>query len=500
MSSYEVLERHQHMFLNSQGADVWFVFDNERIPAHKCKLKVMNPWLKSMFHGSLPEGDEIDMTNFNVTGAVFTEFLRFIYFRKANLTMDNIRGIMNLAKQSTIKPFFNECEEFLIKNLSTETTFFAYDLALIHGASRLEKMCYDEICALTQKLFASPWFFACKHNVLERILRCDLALACDEKHIFNGCIAWAESACVHDNQNPTDIASLRAQLQGAVHQIRFGSMTMVEFESCISSYKELFTAKELHEIICMIGKQKKYKSKQFNWTPRSYDFNRDRHTFKCLRYTNTKNQHEYLIRDKETTTFTCSGRVWLKGRLTCEVSFPSNRWKTMNLCIHERRCGYDVVNQRLNTEKTIQFVYNGNIGSREANFEIEDAILLRPGFIYSIQITFHGSAPEHCSSPLALKSKVRVDHDIIFNFTERGIVMSFDLIAFGTRNYLWKIAHNPETWMRILATCIVLSILGTVIALCVIYRDPILHFFEDTLEAILLYFAICIIYICIKES
>lgn len=466
------------MFLNSQDVDV---FDNnERIPAHKCKLKAMNPWLRLIFHGSLPGGDEIDMTNFNVTDTAFTEFLRFVYFQKVNLTMDYIREIMDLAKQSTIKPFINECEEFLIKNLSTGTTIIAYDLALIHGAKRLEQMCKDQKCALTKELFTSPWFLACKHTVLEHILRCDLALACDEKYVFNGCIAWAKAACLRDNQ-PTTIASLRAQLQDAVYQIRFGSMTMVDFKSCIRSYKELFTAKELHEIICMIGKRKKYKSKQFNWIPRSYDVNRDRYTFKCLQYTNTKDQHEYVILDEETTTFTCSRRVLLKG-FTCEMSIQSNRMQTMNVCIYEQRCGYDVTNQRSNTTKQIQFVY---IGSCEASFELVDAILLRPDFIYSIHTTCHRSTQEHRSSPLALKTKVRVDHDIIFKFTERGIVTSFDLIAFGSRNYLWKIAHNPKIWLRILATCIGLCILGTVIALCVIYRNDILHFFEDLLTFII---------------
>lgn len=126
-------------------------------------------------------------------------------------------------------------------------------------------MCEEEICVFAKKIIQSnsPKFLSCEYIVIEKILQFD-ELACEEQQIFNACIAWAKAACIRNNQDPGDVTNIRTQLGNSIYQIRFSSLTMPEFETCIRNYPGLLTANELHEIVCMIGKIKKYKQKQFN--------------------------------------------------------------------------------------------------------------------------------------------------------------------------------------------------------------------------------------------
>lgn len=494
MSSYDVLERHQAMYDNREGADIWFVFGSTRIAAHRCKLEVMKPWFKAM---SLPEGDEVDLTHSNIAQNAFEEFLRFAYLRKTILTVDNIAAVTYLAKKSLSKEFLAECENFLMKNLTKDTLCLVYELALVHNIKQLRKVCEDEMCAFAEKIFHSPTFLTIKYVLLEHFLRCDY-LVCEERRIFDRCIEWAKSACRRDNQNSTNEHSserLRAQLKDAIYQIRFSKMTLNEFAECIRSFPGLFSDIELHEIICMIGKRYNYKPKQFNWTQRYYNPIRNNDGFlECKRYT-SKTTISYLITGEETTTFTCSQKVLLKS-ISCEISNENNQPFTlrMSLSIHEKRFEDSVGNVHLYGMKNVRFVYCESIESNEGNFNLDTEILLRPGITYSIKVNLdqYNQIPQH-GSHLKLKSRVRVDHDIVFKFKQRGIITALKVVRFHKRNYLRKIVHNPKTWISILVIGISLCALIAIIEVIVQNIDTILNFFKNVLIVILVCFVLYIL-------
>lgn len=118
---------------------------------------------------------------------------------------------------------------------------------------------------LNKCFIESRSFIEFPFEFLTNILRCD-ALACKEKIIFKACIAWAKAACDRNNQDPLNAQHLRAHLKDSIYKIRFCSMTIDECSSCINTYLGLFSADELHEIVCMIGRVKEFKTKKFNWT------------------------------------------------------------------------------------------------------------------------------------------------------------------------------------------------------------------------------------------
>lgn len=460
------LKRFQTLYLNPDGADVWFIFDGERIPAHKLLLTTMSPWMKTMFLGSLPEGDEVDMTHSNVTAAAFKEFLRFMYLDKANLTMENIAGVMDLAKQSMVDGIFGECEEFLMKSVTTDTMCFGYQLALLYSADRLKAICEGEICVNAEQTLRSSSFLNFQYDFLHNILKCD-ALACEEKYIFDACIAWAKAACVRNNRDASNVAELRSQLKDSLYQIRFISMSKEEAAACISSLPGLFSADELEEIICMVGHSTDYKPNKFNWQPRYYNLQWDKgRRLMCNRFLFSLSRFEkpYIIKEVETTSFTCNQRVLLNG-FSCEHIELCNR--AANIQITEKRsddpCKAPI--ERFNEQLTLSFenkqiisTKNSSYFSYKANVKLNKAILLRPKHVYEIRIAFEKDLSESTESDEApphtdhfnrcvYKSKILLDLDIMIRFKGHlGIVSQLSLSRFDRKRYFQKIVSSPKAW------------------------------------------------------
>lgn len=92
------------LYLNSELADVWFIIDGERIPCHKLVLSSRSEWFMTMFHGSLPERGDIDLSD-SATPAEFKEFLQFFYLHDVKLTINNISGVFDLVKHSMVDEF-----------------------------------------------------------------------------------------------------------------------------------------------------------------------------------------------------------------------------------------------------------------------------------------------------------------------------------------------------------------------------------------------------------
>ncbi|XP_055303163.1 kelch-like protein 38 [Sitodiplosis mosellana] len=451
-------KRIELLYLNEEDADVWFVFDDARVPAHKLILTTTSPWMKTMFFGSLPEGNEVDMTRAKVTSTAFKEFLQFFYTDKVKLTMANIESVIDLAKQSLSDHIFIECEEFLVKSITTDTMCFGYQLALRYGASKLKKICEDEICVNAEEVLRSSSFMDFPYEFLQQILQCD-ALACEEKDVFNACIAWAKAACKRNDEDPSKATNLRAQLKDTVHQIRFVSMTNEEVAACIGSCPGFFTADELEEIIRMTASKSVKKCNEvnkFNWTPRYFNLQWDNgHRLECRRFMfRDSDPNRYKVQEVEITSFTCNRRVLLRS-FNCECTQVA--MKAANVEIIEKRCNGDDPVERYNEETMLDFKewiigLQANPTFFEAEFILNKAILLRPKYIYVIKITFQPELEEAEAYPQlyndgVYKSSVVIDFDILIKFSQtRGIISSLSLSRFDRKNLIQKLIRKPLLW------------------------------------------------------
>ncbi|KAJ6643408.1 BTB/POZ domain-containing protein 3 [Pseudolycoriella hygida] len=454
-NSTQKLKNIQSLYLNEDGADVFFLLDGERIPGHKIILTAMSDYYKTMFYGSLREDNNIDMNDSNVSVESFKEFLKFIYMSEPNLTMDNIDGVLTMAKRSLSEDILNECEQFLKNSVTIDTMFFGYQLALLYDLKQLKNICKEEICVHAESVLKSASFLKFPFEHFQILIEFD-TLACEEIDMFNACINWAKAACRQNNLDVLNAVNLRDQLRDLVHQIRFTSMTKEEAASCIGDYPGLFLANgELQEIICMIGHNNAYQPKQFNWTPRYFNLKYNKNQqIECSRMSNTHvTDSPYQVKHIETTRFTCNRHVILRG-ISCDIQIQISTPITVQ--INEIKT-VESTNERYNQRLIGQFILNPKSEVYEASITLDKVILIRPNYIYDINITFethfqNPNNPDMYSNSI-LKRKMRVDHDIVFNFRRRGLVSRLSLSRFDNKNYFQKIKHNPKTWMM-LAVCL----------------------------------------------
>lgn len=447
-SAHNGLNRFKALYLSDEGADVWFVFRTDRIPAHKLILTTMSPWLNTMFFGSLPEGNEVDMTNSDICALAFKEFLQFFYMDEVKLSIEHIEGVIDLAKQSLTDHIFNECENFLTKNVTTNTMCFGYELALRYGAKKLKAICEDEICVHAETILRSTSFMEFPHDFLENILQCD-ALACEEKYIFDACIAWAKAACKRHEKDPSKVENLRAELNDSVYQIRFISMTKEEIATCIASYPGLFCAEELEEIICMNGRLGDLKVKKFNWTPRYFNLQWDKgRQLTCKRFASW-NINTYVVKTIETLRFASNRHILLSG-FRCECKNYCE--KEVDIAIYEMRFDDTEKVERYSEQQvTLHFENKSKYYFKhEAQFKLKKALLLRPQYKYEIKITIQPNEDEakpFCNH-IDYKLKVILDFDIKIQFDRmNGLISTLDLIRFDNKNFVQKLIRSPMTWL-----------------------------------------------------
>lgn len=456
-------EKFKLKYLNPNGADIWFVFGDEKIPAHKFILETMSPWLNTMFNGSLPVRDEVKMNESGITLEAFKEFLRFIYTYEVKFTMDNVGEIIHLAKLSLTEEFFVKCEDFLIKSFRTEHVFFCYELALLYGANRLKKLCEKEISLNARQVIHTSKFLDFPYEFLENLLKCD-ALTCGEKDIFDACIAWARAACKRNNFNPDVPENIRAQLKESMYQIRFSSMTKEERSACISSCRGLFTIEELEEIICMVGNEKIFRTKKFNWTARNHKCE-----LVCSRFqpsnrdTSASSSHvKYNFKQVERTTLKSNTKLKLMGFI-CEGSeFTHTEWHERERNLIAPMQTYPVNVSIFETDRSI---FNGratldfsekrefvNYDSNKATYTLSLPLLLRANCRHTIEIQFERQPRLH--NYCELKSQVHVDDDISIEFEgTRGAISCLHLQRIDEKGTFKK-----RLWWILVALVVIMTI------------------------------------------
>lgn len=324
MSSQTRGKPFEELYLNVELADVWFMIDGERIPCHKLVLSTGSPWFKAMFHGSLPEQGDVDLSD-SSTSAEFKEFLQFFYLHDVKLTITNIAGVFDLVKRSMVDEYFVECETFLIKNLTIQNMCLGYQLAQLYDAKKLKRFCERAICMKPTAIFSSESFLNAPYEIVLQIMSFD-ELLCDEKDAIDGCMAWAQAACRRNQINPKNVANLRAQLNEIVYQMRFVSINVKEYGALLHKFPDLFNKEESQEIIFVMSQIKE--RTKFNTKPRIFQvYSNDQQMLCCNRFVSRELNvidEKYRTKRIETTIFSSNRPVLLRG-FTYATRFGSVR-------------------------------------------------------------------------------------------------------------------------------------------------------------------------------
>lgn len=193
--------------------------------------------------------------------------MQFFYLDEIVLTIENIEDVINLAQQSLVDDFTNECIDFLKEIVANENVCTVYRLALLFDIKDLIHICEHHISGNVQELFGEEDFINSDRDILMKIVKKD-SLSCREFEVFDACIQWARAACEQKNIDAGKMVNLRAELSEVIGEIRFCSMKIEEFAVLHRKYKGFFTTDESDEIIYMIGKLEDFKSEKFNQRPR----------------------------------------------------------------------------------------------------------------------------------------------------------------------------------------------------------------------------------------
>lgn len=486
--AYQRLQQNiSQMYLNREDADVVFVIDGKRIPSHKSILRTMSEYFVVMFGPTWHTESEIVFNrsaladtprqyDHSVSAKSFKEFLKFAYDVPRKLTMDNVKGVIDLAKgptqeeegraQQRADRILTECEDFLKKSIKESNIRQVYEWAELYDMQRLK----TEIILHTESALKSKNFHKFPYDYLEMILMSN-ALPCEEKDIFDACIKWAERACRTNSLDPTNMEQLRAQLidgDDLLYQIRFTAMTSRDAAICIRSYPKLFKKDELREIICMVGQHRNdFRPNKFNWTPRRCNLEwSNGKELNCSRFIagdkGKEGEAVYTLKRCEATRFTCNRRMTLKG-FKCELS--GSERKSIHLQIREINSdNHSVELLRPSPTFTVHFEEKQTCVKHSSflahiRLNANDQFLLRPNYTYEISITFDNQLID-MKSLSSFKQKVRFDHDLVVRFDKkyRGIVASLSIRRFDDRKFLSKLVRDPKLWISIIATALIVCI------------------------------------------
>lgn len=241
------------LFLDEASADVKFFFtpygSQPHFLAHKFLLANGSSVFKQMFYGGVKKVEKIYIKD--ATFNEFKEFSQIFYLDKITLTIENVGGVLRLAKEYDVTECISLCEKFLQEYLSAEKVCSILDLAITFDRPELAKHCHRIIREHSAAVFASDSFHQCSQQVLKEILKRG-DLNCSAKEIFDACIDWAEQKCAKNDVDASKVVNLKKQLGKCLYLIPFHLMCHKELNECLSVHKTLFTQEELIEIISII--------------------------------------------------------------------------------------------------------------------------------------------------------------------------------------------------------------------------------------------------------
>lgn len=340
-----------------ETGDVKFIVDGKKVRAHRNILAAFSPKYKAQLYDTALDKDNIVIEG--VTVNAFMEFLRLFYFNKVDLTYENIGMVLDLSVQSFADDFVADCVEFLKQKLVTENFWYVYHLAIFYDIKELINCCEQSINKNPEELFAANEFLQCDRVVLLHILKSD-SLHCKEVDIFDACIAWARSVCQQKAIDAKQPENLRAELGDAIYQVRFGSMTTMDFIASYEPIRGFFSPDEFYDVMCIIGSLKGFKSDKFNQTPRGLCLSLLNCDFECKRILHFRNPDHVLNLFEEGIDFKFSEQVKVIG-FALSTPFPIENPNEFRISIKIPPFGssfllkYTVLHSNLEDEKIVCF-------------------------------------------------------------------------------------------------------------------------------------------------
>lgn len=403
------------LYLNSHMADVHFVFKHDRmircdvkVPAHKTILAMASTVFHAMFFGPLKEKDVVEIVDADST--VFKEFLQMFYLPQIKLNIENIEDVVRLADKYDMLKKLNSCATFSPDQLTKKNLIWAYQLSMSLHNQALKHLCEAKFDTLTSNELKSDVFLRCDKVVIEHILKLN-RLDCKEFDLFTACIEWAKASCVANGIDENDPASLKNQLGGCFHLIRFETMDMEEIVKIMENerYRQLFSRDEVADLICM-KKNVNFRSEAFKYAQRpsrALQWNSN-----AILYCELSAGKGGYTESKESTWFSVNNSVLL-GEINFRQIFAVENNGTIDIPSKMSIVEYE--KQSLTTSNVV--LYTQTVMFESGVFftvSLPRPIIVYPGKSYEIRFEIDKSLLRfyHCTS---------APHKLMFHFDEIAI-------------------------------------------------------------------------------
>ncbi|XP_031631884.1 uncharacterized protein LOC116346116 [Contarinia nasturtii] len=423
--------------MDEYTSDVNFVFKSQdggfdKLPAHKNLLIASSDVFRVMFDGRWKETDSVQIDDASVDS--FQEFLRFFYFDEVKLTMANIEVVIDLGKRYEMSGCVSACARFLEYNMTTENVCFVYELAILYGLTKLQRICEMTIAIDSEATFKSSFFLDCHLEVLRRIVNLKM-LSCSETVVFKACMEWVRAV---SNEKTVTKTLVEKHLGKLFYDIRFASMSIIEFGPIFLRNRSLFPIEE-HQDILLAIMSKEHKPKFFNGKNRLDACDLTRPKVGCIREYDDATEMEHKIGEPISTTFHVNATLLLRG-IICAEMFRLENWPiAMTKDLTGRLTIIEIRGRNSNGMSSIVYVDEQIIlkAKQDNCIELNKPIIIRRGIKYKIQLDLN--LPFTSCSLIYFKSAemniekgtcLKFSGDTMKNKKRRGIVYGLQFTRF----------------------------------------------------------------------
>ena len=201
------------------------------ISAHKFVLSIGSPVFEAMFYGELAETrDSIELPDCEYESLL--ELFRYMYSDEANLSGNNVMGVLYLAKKYMVPSLADKCTEYLQNNLAPSNVFNILPSAEKFEEKELVDRCWKVVDKETKAAVKSDGFATIERSFLEAVLSRD-TLTIEEIDLFKAVDQWATKECEKQGLAVNGEQKRRILGEEIIKGIRFPLMKHDEFASAV---------------------------------------------------------------------------------------------------------------------------------------------------------------------------------------------------------------------------------------------------------------------------
>ncbi|KAK0422331.1 hypothetical protein QR680_007507 [Steinernema hermaphroditum] len=173
-------------------ADVVFVVEGQRFPAHRALLASKTEYFQRMLYGEFSEGYRREVEIGDAKPETFGRILQYLYTMKIQLTdteFDDILDMLQLAHLYQLQGLQNEISEHLKGEISSDNTCSLLRYAKLFALQGLADACVENFEADTLNVLRNSDFSEAPVEIIELLLSRD-DLFVEELEVFRALRAW----------------------------------------------------------------------------------------------------------------------------------------------------------------------------------------------------------------------------------------------------------------------------------------------------------------------